>query len=798
MIKNYLKIAFRYFLKHKGYSFINIMGLAVGIASALLIFLYVQNEMSYDSFHKDSNRIYLIHTKNQATNGDVISARSPNPLPKVLRNDYTELVGVVSFFGTELPVTVNNTTFEEKCFTTESNFFEMFDFKLLIGNPETALGNPNSVVLTKRIADKYFGEENPVGKTIKILNNDFQVTGILEKLPENTGIQFGLLLSDKIREIIIPGFDKQWHSFGVITYVQVSEKFTAKELENQLPYLAQKYLNEYQISRTEFGVQPMTSMHLNSDLEDQMVQPNSLNYLIILLLIAFAVLLIACINFMNLSTARYSERIKEIGVRKVLGANRKELIKQFIGESILLSFLALIIGIVLAEAFLPKFNEFTGKELEFAYYKNFISVLGLLLFGLIIGVFSGSYPALFLSRYNPTNILYGKVKTSKTGIDLRTALVVIQFSITILLIITELFITKQLSFMKNHDLGFNPDNVLVIPINQLPYQERMVKANVFISDINSNKEKFGFTSTAISEHVPGYYYNNKFGVIPESWNKDNSVEMIVTSIDDKFLATYGIDLSKGRTFSTEYGTDNECVLINETGNKKIGWKNPLDKHLSFVHGEGPYKIIGVIKDIHFRSLQHNIEPLVIRYIKGMNWNKNFISIKLANYSAGEALNFLQSKWQEITQEYPFEYFFLEDKYKASYGEEEKTVDIIGVSSFLAVFLACMGLFGLAALSTTQRTKEIGIRKVLGASISGIITLLSKQFILIVLIANLVACPFAYYAVVNWLQDYPYHIDIGIELFLLGGLATVCIAFMAVVSQALKAALANPVESLKYE
>ncbi len=797
MIKNYIKIAARNIGKNKIYSLINIIGLAIGIACALLIFLFVKNELTYDSFHKNSEEIYLIYSKQKSPNGIEYNAETPNPLPNVLRNDYPDLVNVVSFYGREFNITIGEKSFKEKCYTTESSFFEMFDFPLLIGNPKAVLENPNSVVLTKKVAEKYFANENPVGQIINIFKHVFKVTGVLDKLPENTNIRFGLLLSDKLRKIVDPEFNKRWYASGVTTFVQVNDRFTAEELKNQFPYLAEKYFNDFMLDRSELGIRPLTTVHLDSDLDYRMAAPISVDYLIILSIIALTVIVIASINFMNLSIARYSERLKEIGVRKVLGANRVMLIKQFISESLLLSLFALFLGIIFSELFLNKFNEMVGKSLTFSFYDNFYSLLGLILFGIIVGIFSGIYPALYLSKFNSIQALGGMNEIMTRAFSFRKALIIFQFAVSIALITSVLFINEQLDFMINHNLGFNKENIIVIPTEQFEWGERVPKSKAFVNSVLSSKERYGILSYSISENVPGYYFNNEFGVIPETWHEDNSLEMTVTSVDDKFLDTYNINLLEGRNFSEDFGTDaDEAILLNETAAKKIGWENPIGKQLKFIHGDGPFEVVGVIEDIHYESLQKQIEPIVIRYAKDRFYN--FVSFRLKDGNLNNTIASLRNEWVKITQEFPFDYFFISDKYKASYKQEEKTLDIIGISSLLAVFLACVGLFGLTALSTVQRTKEIGIRKLLGASISSIISLLIKQFVILILIANLISWPLAYVAIKSWIQSYPYRIGITLDLFLLGGITAFFIAILAVAYHSLRTAHANPIDSIKYE
>ena len=797
MFKNYLKIAFRNLVKRKGYSFINIFGLAIGIASSILIFLYVYNEMTYDTFHQNADEIYLIHRKDKSPKGIEVIATTPNPLPLTLRNDYPELANVVSFFVTEFPVTIKGTLFKEIGFSVEPSVFQMFSFPLLKGNPETALADVNSVVITEDLAEKYFGNEDPIGQTVTVFNKyDFIITGILKKIPENSSIKFEMLVSDKIRKVNSPTWGTKWYSSGVYTFVQCPKEFTSVELENQLPFILEKYTPDWLRERMELGLQPLTSIHLSSEMSMYgLVQPNSIIYIYILIAIALSVLLIACFNFINLSTARYSERAREIGVRKVMGARRYELILQFLGESVLLSLLSLILGIILAELFLPEFNFLTGKELTLTIYNNSLLLLGMIGFGIFIGVFSGSYPAFFLAKYRPASVIRSQFqKLTSKGANIRRILIIAQFTISIILIISELVITRQLYYMKNHELGFNSENMLVIP-TQLYELKDPIRIKAYVHTINNQKGSKGIISTAISEDVPGFYYRNEFGVVPEGWTGEGSLEMIVTSIDEHFLDTYQMQLSVGRNFSPELETDKrESVLLNEAAVRKIGWNKAVGKHFNYVHGDGPFTVIGVVRDIHFKSLITQIEPLVYRIAV----QYLFLSVRIRSDNISETVNFLREQWQKIVQDVPFDYFFIDDNYARSYQAEEKVAEIIGIFSLLAVILACMGLLGLSALTVSQRTKEIGIRKVLGASLYDIAFLISKQFVILVLFANIIAFPIAYFLMKDWLQNYPYRIELGIIFFIIGGLLALVIAMITVSFQAIKAARANPVDSLRYE
>ena len=805
MFRNYLIVAVRNLVRHKIYSFINISGLAIGMAFCILTFLYVRNEWTYDTFHENADQIYRIYQITKSpTGGERYWATAPDPLASTLRNDYPELV-VVRLNDRESWVTFGDKSFKEKVSFADPGIFEMFTFPLLKGNSETALNNMNSVVITEDLAAKYFGREDPMGKILTVDNQyDFIITGVLQKIPENSSIKFNMLVPARFQNHIDPDFEKRWWSNGTYTYIQCSEAFYPSELENQLPYIHDKYIPNFMKDRMRLGLQPLTSIHLDSHMISEMVPGNSTVYLYILSMIAFSVLLIACFNFMNLSTARYTERAKEIGMRKVLGAQRLQLIKQFLGEAIFLSLLSLIIGLALAELFLPEFNALVDKELGLDYHKDILTLVGLLGLGLLVGILAGSYPAFFLSAYQPVEVLKKQKKAHSGNVGFRRILIVTQFAISILLIVCELIVTQQVRYMKNQDLGFNLNHVVVIPTHTRSsdmkgMKDPLPKIKAYLNTIHARKERAGIVSASISENIPGRHFQNKFGVIPEGWKGRNSLEMIVTSIDEKFLETYQMQLVEGRNFSLEFSTDkNDAFLLNETAVKRIGWQTAIGKHIEYVHWPNhPFKVIGVVKDIHFKSLQNQIEPLVYRFAAD-KYKIDYISVRIRPENIPETLKFLEKQWRFIVQDIPFEYFFLGDEFSKSYQDEEKTANIIGIFSLLAILLACLGLFGLAALTVAQHTKEIGVRKVLGASISGIVLLLSKEFTKLVIVSNLIAWPVAYYAMNRWLQDFAYRIHIGVGTFLLAGVLALVIALLTVSFQAIKAALANPVEALRYE
>jgi putative ABC transport system permease protein len=797
MLRNYFKVALRNILRSKVYSFINIIGLSVGIAGFALIFSYVYNEMNYDSFHKNADRIYRIYTEGRSPNGEVYDARTPDPLPKALRNDYPGLSKVVRLFRNQFWVTRDDKAFKELVFGSDPSFFDVFNFRLLNGDRRSVLDNPNSVVITKEFAEKIFGNDDPMGKVLKINNFDFIVTGVLDDFPVNSSIKFDILIPAKIRNNFDPGFEDKWYSSGTYTFVELSGEISPNELQNQLTQILNKYMPGFLKGRATLGIEPLKDVHLDSRITEDIIPPVSRSFLYILLGVAVSILLISSINFMNISISRYTERAKEIGMRKVLGANRSQLVKQFMCESVLMSLASLIIGVGLAELFLGRFNVLTGKEIELSPFLTFPNVFVVIGFGIVVGLISGSYPAFFLSSFTPVQVLAKQSSGNKKS-NVRNVLVVSQFAIAVMLMTGFLLIDRQVNFMVNYDMGFQPKDIVAISVEDESRRGQMVNINAFMNSINTDKAATGITSLCISENIPGYYFSNDFGVVPIGADGKKPLQMIVSSVDENFLDTYRATLTEGRNFSPlDVSDKTDVVILNETAARRLGWTDAVGKEIRYVHEDHPLTVIGVAKDINISSLQDPVQPVIFRYAAG-DYERHFISVRIDPSRSAAALSSLKSKWKEIFPDWPFEYFFVLDKYRESYQSQQNLEDIIGIFSSLAIVLACLGLFGLASLKVTQRTKEIGIRKVLGATIPGILSMFTQEFLILIVTANVIAVPVSYFVLNTWLQDFAYRTNIGVDIFIITAAMTLLIAFIAISFQAIKAATANPVESLRYE
>jgi putative ABC transport system permease protein len=803
MLKNYLKIALRNLRRHKTYSFINVVGLAVGLACCLLISLYVKDELSYDRYHAKADRIFKIVTDSRWPEKESKFALTPAPLAEALVRDFPEVetaTRLFTFFGEGLVAYGEKRFTEPRIYFGDSTFFEVFSIPLLAGDARTALARGNAVVLTQNVARKYFGEEDPLGKTLSINHGfDVQITGVMAEVPANTHFHCDFVLSmTAMRFSRSPSFitNNNFHTYAVLRpnaspqaleakFPEAIKKYAAAQVAERFGQTFEAYTAAG--NETKWTLVPVTDIHLRSNREYEIEPNGSLTTVYLFASIAAIVLLIACINFMNLATARSAGRAKEIGVRKVIGSNRLQLLGQFLTESLLLSFFALLIALVLVELFLPTFNQLAGKQIEISFFANAVSIAILLGVTLLVGLLAGSYPAFVLSAMRPALVLKSGSPTNLGGAWIRRGLVVFQFAISVALIAGTFIVHKQLGFVLNRSLGFDKEQVLVIKRASALGQQREAFKQKLLQ--NSN-----VINAAASTTLPGKLYGRStyraLGAPAE-----NSHAMHEMDVDENFLPTLGLTLNSGRNFSREFATDTSAVILNEAAAKLFGWNEPLGQFLT-QPGDSLWRanVIGVVKDFHFESLHKQIQPLVILYQP----NFQYWSIRVRPENLAATVQAVETLWREFAPQQPFEFSFLDQDFDAQYRAEERTGKIFGIFSALAIFIACLGQFGLASFTIQKRTKEIGVRKVLGASAVSIVSLLSKEFVKLVLLATLIASPLAYYIMHRWLQAFAYRIDIGVMTFILSGSVALVIALLTVSLQSLKAALANPVEALRYE
>ena len=790
LVWNYTKSALRSIRRHKGYSLINISGLAIGLTVCMLIVLWVADEWSFDRFNSNAGWIYRIYRNESATKANSTSVLTPPPMAAALKSDFPEIIKATRFgYWRRQLVTYKDKSFNEPGFrNADPDFFDMFSFPLLKGDPETVFSNPYSVVLTEITAAKYFGEEDPIGKILTVNNTyDVTVTGVVHNESLNSSLEFDLLAPFEIllKESIGENNADNWgfNSFG--TYVMLVQSASAESLNQKLTGYLKKYSEE---DTDTLVLQPLTDIHLFSNLGHDLSNRGDIKYVWIFSALAVFVLLIACVNFMNLTTARSASRAREVGLRKVVGAGRPQLIRQFFGESILMALLALVIAFFLLEFLLPLFNTLSEKQLTSDWLNIPALLLGFIGLALLTGILSGIYPALFLSSFQPIRVLKGSMSSTRANPLFRKVLVIFQFTLSVFLIIGMLLISHQLSYMRNIDLGFSRDHIIHLSIHGALHEKYNAIRERFLQDPD-------VVHVTASMALPTNIQSSPGTPMWEGRSPDAQMEIKADFVDYEYIETFEIPLVEGRSFSREHSTDPETAfIVNEEAVRRMGLEKPVvGKMFGFWNIDG--QIIGVMKDAHFQTLHQKIEPLVFKMFP--SWlRRMYVKIRSDNVSV--TLASLNKTWDGMNLGYPFEYQFLDEDFHNLYKSEARLGKIFQYFAALAVFIACLGLFGLASFIAEQRTKEIGIRKVLGSSTAGIMALLNRQFIKWIAVANLIAWPIAYFAMQKWLQKFAYRADMEIWIFLLSAALGLAVAFLTVSIQALKAARANPVDSLKHE
>lgn len=793
MFKNYLKTTFRNTTRHKGYSAINLAGLAIGMACSLLILLWVKDELGYDRFHENGRDIYRIMSYGTRYMIEGFDG-TPAPLAPAVKEEVPGIVNYARF--SDVPKLVfkyeDRVFYETRGLIADPSIFEVFTFPFVQGDPKTAFSEPLDIVITETMARKYFGDENPVGKTMEIEGKSAAVTGVIRDIPYNSHIQFDFLSSyEFIREVTDYGMS--WGSFNFVTYLKLESNRDIHEIGKNITAVAAKNNCPQVKDGVEFRLQPLSAVHLdNRAAFRNYIDVGDKKYVYVFSIIAFFVLFIACVNFMNLSTARSTTRAKEVGMRKTVGATRRQLIMQFFGESLFLTSMAGIFALILVLVLLPAFNQLTGKNLKLDLI-DIRLVLGLIAIVLLTALTAGSYPAIYLSSFRPVKVFKGVFKSGGKGQTFRRILVVTQFSLSIALLIGTTVAYNQLRFLRHAKLGFNKENIVYVPVKEnIGKRYDAFKAEL-LNDSNILSVAAQYYLFAEEGSFRSTYYDW------EGREEGQEQDIILNLVDYDFIPMLDLELTAGRNFSKEYSADaTEAYILNEEAIKEMGIQDPVGKYFSYEKRKGT--IIGVLKNAHFRSLHVAIEPHIFFILNDVSEATQYgvVLIKIKGDKTKEALARIQGVWESINPISPFEYHFLDQKYDSLYRKEKKISTILNAFTLFAIIISCLGLFGLASFLTEQRTSEIGIRKVLGASESGIVFLLSKQFTKWVLIANLFAWPAAYFVMNEWLKSFAYRINIGIWVFVLSGMLAAAVAVCTVSFQALRAARANPIDSLRYE
>jgi putative ABC transport system permease protein len=814
MLKNYFKIALRSLAKQKIYTSINVLGLSIGVASCFLITLYVTDEFSYDTFHTKADQIHKVVLERKYPNHSTNYAVIPHSYADVLPQDFPEITDVVRMSNPINNVIVTyEANGEEKQFeenfimAADSNFFNIFSISILKGDPQKALLNNTDLVVTETTAKRYFGNEEPLGKTLKFFNQDFTVTAVCQDIPDNSHFKFDFLA--KWDENTFGGGRRiNFTSFSAHVYIVTKPGTLPKSLEGKFPKMVDTYAAaqiEQDLGKSwadykkegngyRYFLQPLTGIHLDPiNIEAKMRAGGNKNYVYFLISVAVLILIIACINFMNLATARSSERAREVGVRKTMGSAKSQLVLQFLIESILLSLFSTLLAIAIIYFVLPAFNNLANKQLEFTLNLSRIAALGGI--ALFVGCLAGSYPAFVLSAFNPVVVMKGNFSGSTKSAWLRNGLVVFQFFISIVLIIGTLVVGDQMKYMQNKSLGYDKDRILVIE-----------RAFALENNRESFLEEIKRIPNVINASTAGQLLGEERNFFGAQWKAEGSSEILTTKsmvIDDYFAATIGFDFVEGKGYSKETN-DSLYVILNESAVKTLELTDPVGKKLSQVQRRPngnitvEYTIVGVIKDFNFQSLRDAITPLTIQSSESFGGGGGYAYIKLDGDNFTSTVAQVEAHWKKIVPEVPFKYLFFDQNLMAQYENEKRAGQLFGVFSGLAIIIACVGLFGLAAYTASLRTKEIGVRKVLGATVGSVVFLLSREFTKLILIAFILAVPFAWYIMNNWLQGFAYRTELGPGVFLLAGIIALLISWITVSYQSIKAAIVNPVKSLRSE
>ena len=805
MKKHFILISIRNILKRKSFSIINIIGLAIGMAASILILLWVQDETSFDKYHNDYKQVYRLVQHQRIQGREIDLLENPPIIGQVMMEEMPEVLDYFRLLSyPNVYISRENERHNEKgVFLADSSIFNIWSINFIKGNPETALNRPNTCVITKSIAEKYFGKEDPLGKNLVAGGDlDMEITGIIEDAPVNTHFHYEFLVS-----FISHGRSQStnWLGNGCITYIKLNKNSNVDLLNEKLPELFKRHSSEEIIQRVNMSweafeesgsgvtisLQNVGEIHLNSNLFDEIEINGNKQNVYIFLAISIFIIILACINFINLSTSRSLARAKEVGIKKVVGSSRKQLIYQFLSESVIFSVVALNIGLLIIELFLPSFNNFTEKELSIGYLNNPFVIPLLILFAVIIGIISGYYPSRKLSSYKPVSVIKGKFEKTSTGSKVRDALIVFQIFISVIILSSTLIFAKQIKFINSKNLGFDKENLIIIR-NMGDFSRKDLE--VFKEEIIKHNS---ILNASHSGTIPGSEFEGRIYYL-EGQTIDQGKALQRISSDFDFADTYSFEILDGRFFSSDYATDSTMgsAILNESAVKFLGLKDPVGKRLYRTDSDGEYffTIIGVIKDFNYESIHEPVHPTAFLPYRESH---EYLTVRISKDNISETIKHIDNQWKNFTTQ-PLEYTFLDKDLEKMYINEIRTNSLFYVFSFLAILISCLGLFGMIMYNTTQKTKEIGIRKSLGASVLKVLLLLSKRTIYILIIASIVAIPISWYFMSTWLDNFAYKISIGVLPFILSFLIVLAITILTISFQAIKAARANPIDSLRYE
>ncbi len=789
MIKNLIKTAVRHMMKHPGYSFMNVLGLTLGITSALFLLIYVSDEVSYDRYHENADRIYRVSSKITETDDQFTWIVAQIPFGPQVAQDYPEVESYVRFINMPRALYKHEDKEfnEENFFYADSALFDIFTYKVIRGDARSALLEPNKIVLTETVAARYFGEDDPVGKTLTAGDAAFEVTGVIEDVPFNSHFRFDALASRSN----LPEQIGSWGNFGVFTYLLFPEGLDVKAFEKKMQGMYAAYMEPIfgpVNVKVEYILEPIKEIHLYSTKTGEPEPTGSITYVYIFGIVALFLLLIAAMNYMNLATARSASRAREVGLRKVVGSRRGALIMQFLSESTIFTLISLIISIVLLMALMPKFNLLAGKSFDLGVLYSPVVLMSLVAVILLVGFLGGSYPAFFLSRFSPVTVLKGEITQGSAGSLFRRILVVIQFTVSVIMIVCTLVVFRQLNYLKNMDQGFDQKNVLSLDLNGPMARKYPVLKEALLEDPNI------LYVTSTSSRVGEGSGKLLFNVETDQGMAQRGINFAIA--DHDFVETLGIKMVQGREFQADMPSDTlSGVIVNETFVKRMGWSDPIGKKIE-AGDENTLRarVVGVMKDYHQTGMYNEVESLLLAY-RTLN---NIVYVKISDDNVEQALSHIESSWKEIFPDQPYSYTFLTERFNRQFEADEKRGLIFTLFTILAILIACLGLFGLASYTVEHRTREIGIRKVFGASESTIIKLVTREFVILSLISIVLAFPVAYYFMSKWLENYVYRSSIGSLLFIIAGLLTLVITFATISYKAYQAASTNPADSVKTE
>ncbi len=792
----FLRIYLRNLFIYKKFAFINIIGLSVGLTVSLLILLYVRYETSFDSFNPNAQQIYRVVAKN---NQDAsVRASTPLALSDVLKKDYPEIDKVVGLMTTWDEIMVKKERFKDlKGAIVEKDFFELFHFPLISGNQGTIFQDPFEAVITGKLANKLYGSVDPIGKTFEYENQTFTVTGLVEPLPSNSLFNIDFFLSDGYRYKTFPDLSERWYHFGLYTFITF--KGTIPEgFEQKLSNIEKHYYPDFMKNRHHYLVTPFRGSHLNPALENDLKPAVAPSYLWILSAIAVGILIIACLNFMNISIAHAVKRNVDTGIKKVHGATASAVISEVFAEISIVVLISLVISFFGMHLLLPWFNGLIEKHIVVNFYDPVFWV-GIAGFGIVTILISGLYPAIVFSRPSPVKVLLQRRGTVKNKMTFQKSFVVLQFSIAIILGISLLFLFKQIAFLQHHETGFNKKNLITMPVRSLgnDAEEQLKNTALFSQALEKYQAQFGYGKSSVTEFVPGFGFKNLFKIYPGEDAYPDGLELLSCDVDENFLDVFGLHMVEGRFFSANHATDYDAIIMNESAFKSLGWKSVDGKWIGLFSKENRKEVIGVINDINVTSLQNPIGPMIYQFGRHHNY-PGFLTIRLHPDKVTASVEFMKAQWMKLFPDIPFTFEDIEEKYKAAYGEEAKLVRIIGIFSLLAMLLSLLGMLALSALECEQRTKEIGIRRVNGASVPIILAMLNTSFIKWVLLAFILACPFAWYFMQKWLANFAYKTELSWWVFAAAGAVAVAVSVLTVSVQSFRVATRNPVEALRYE